>query len=157
MDEMLRKEDVLKELSAKIDRLEKRDTSADVILGLAAAMSTVKQMQTAPVNPFEKQESSYNSIKTELEHCEDAISRQAVLNLAKFDGRDGLGSIIHAFDVEQLPPVTPAEKMGHWEYNPLDMCFQCSQCKCRCEDDYKEPPRYKYCPQCGSKMQEVEE
>lgn len=55
-------------------------------------------------NPF--------SVKDEekKEPCTDAISRQAVLNLAKFDGRDGLGSIIHAFDVEQLPPVIPAEK-----------------------------------------------
>ena len=50
----------------------------------------------------------------EQEPCEDAISRQAVLDLAKFDGRDGLGSIIHAFDVEQLPPVKPAEKVGQW-------------------------------------------
>ena len=48
------------------------------------------------------------------EPCADCISRQAVLNLAKFDGRDGLGSIIHAFDVEQLPPVTPTEKVGQW-------------------------------------------
>ena len=46
--------------------------------------------------------------------CEDAISRQAVLELAKWDGRDGLGSIIHAFDVERLPSVTPAPKMGRW-------------------------------------------
>ena len=44
------------------------------------------------------------------EPCTDAISRQAVLDLAKFDGRENLGSIIHAFDVEQLPPVTLMEK-----------------------------------------------
>lgn len=56
------------------------------------------------------------AVKDRLEGqpCEDCISRQAVLNLAKFDGRDGLGSIIHAFDVEQLPPVTPAEKSNKW-------------------------------------------
>lgn len=46
----------------------------------------------------------------EQQPCTDAISRQAVLDLAKFDGRENLGSIIHAFDVEQLPPVNPAEK-----------------------------------------------
>ena len=68
------------------------------------------------------QEEFYDYIKTlnkimnwlEQEPCTDAISRQAVLDLAKFDGRDGLGSIIHAFDVEQLPPVKPAEKVGQW-------------------------------------------
>ena len=56
-------------------------------------------LKLPPVTPVEKQEP-----------CTDAISRQAVLDLAKFDGRKTLGSIIHAFDVEQLPPVT-AEKV----------------------------------------------
>lgn len=54
MDEMLRKQDILDAIMAKIDELEKTNTSADVILGLAAAMSTVKQMQAAPVTPAEK-------------------------------------------------------------------------------------------------------
>ena len=45
MDEMLKKQDVLKALSAKIDELEKRDAKADVILGLACAMSVVKLME----------------------------------------------------------------------------------------------------------------
>lgn len=48
MEEMLRKEDVLKALSAKIDELEKRDAKADVILGLATAMSVVKLMTCEP-------------------------------------------------------------------------------------------------------------
>lgn len=48
MNEMLRKEDVLKALSAKIDELEKRDAKADVILGLATAMSVVKLMEGEP-------------------------------------------------------------------------------------------------------------
>ena len=37
----------------------------------------------------------------------DLISRKAVLELSKWDGREGLGSIIHAFDVERMPSVTP--------------------------------------------------
>lgn len=37
------------------------------------------------------------------------VSRQAVLDLAKFDSRDGLGSIIHAFDVERLPSAEKTE------------------------------------------------
>ena len=45
MEEMLRKEDVLKALSAKIDELDKTDVKADVILGLACAMSVVKKME----------------------------------------------------------------------------------------------------------------
>ena len=47
---------------------------------------------------------------------DDLISRQAVLDLAKFDERDGLGSIIHAFDVERLPSINP-QKTG--------MCKDC--------------------------------
>lgn len=45
MDEMLKKQDVLDAIMTKIDELEKTNTSADVILGLAAAMSVVKLME----------------------------------------------------------------------------------------------------------------
>ena len=48
----------------------------------------------------------------EQEPCEDAISRQAVLSLVS-DGREGLGNIIYASDVEQLPSVS-TEKTRHW-------------------------------------------
>ena len=44
----------------------------------------------------------------------DLISRKAVLELSKWDSREGLGSIIHAFDVERLQPVTPQQKVGRW-------------------------------------------
>ncbi len=43
----------------------------------------------------------------EQEPSGDLISRQAVLDLAKFDERKGLGTIIHALDVEQLQSVNP--------------------------------------------------
>ena len=99
----------------------------------------------------------------EQEPCTDAISRQAVLDLAKFDGRENLGSIIHAFDVEQLPPVTPAEKVGH--------CKQCkwwkvsdgayrrgiraeSKCPMNTQKVYEGDG---YCYLYDPKMQEVEE
>jgi hypothetical protein len=63
MDEMLKKQDVLDAIYAKMEKTDK----PDVVLGLAAAMSTVKQMQGTPVNPAEEQEP-----------CTDAISRQAM-------------------------------------------------------------------------------
>ena len=50
MDEMLKKQDVLDAIYAAMEKTDK----PDVVLGLAAAMSTVKQMQAAPVNPAEK-------------------------------------------------------------------------------------------------------
>ena len=95
-DDCIRREDALMALTG-----EYTDSPIEIL------PKAIKRINALPsVTP------SYNSVKTELEPCADAISRQAVLNLAKFDGRDGLGSIIHAFDVEQLPPVTPTEKMG---------------------------------------------
>ena len=45
MDEMLKKQDVLDALMNKIRELEKKDAKADVVLGLAAAMSVVKKME----------------------------------------------------------------------------------------------------------------
>ena len=97
------------------------------------------------------------------EPCTDAINRQAVLEKAIYapiarvvtEDKVIYRKIVFVDEIENIPPVNPAEKVGQWEYNPLDMCFQCSQCKCCCEDDYKEPPKYKYCPQCGAKMEEV--
>ncbi len=92
------------------------------------------------------------STKTEL--CADAISRNKALTIT--DMCLGNWAVAHNM-IKNLPPVYPESKVGHWEYNLLDKCFQCSQCKCHCENDYKEPPKYKYCSQCGAKMQEVDE
>ena len=93
------------------------------------------------------------------EPCKDAISREDALMALTGEYTDSLSEILPKAikRINALPSVTPAEKVGQWEYNPLDMCFQCSQCKCCCEDDYKEPPKYNYCPHCGAKMQEVKE
>lgn len=128
MDEMLKKQDVLDAIYATMEKTDK----PDVVLGLAAAMSVVKKMEAL-----------------EQEPCINAISRQAVLDLAKFDGRENLGSIIHAFDVEQLPPVKPAEKMGHW-ISIGDFECRCSECQLWC---YKRN-RSRYCPSCGAKMED---
>jgi hypothetical protein len=103
--------------------------------------------------------SLYEELKngTPLEESEDCVSRQAVLNLAKFDGRDGLGSIIHAFDVEQLTSVTPAEKVGHWI--KIDDCsnsgYYCSECRKRVvKEGWSDTVKIiKYCPNCGAKME----
>lgn len=94
----------------------------------------------------------------EQEPCEDSIVEwkkdfKGYVNSLSMPRDDYKGIMEY---IDELP-VKPQPKMGHWEYNPLDICFQCSQCKCCCEDDYKQPPKYKYCPQCGAKMQEVKE
>lgn len=57
-------------------------------------------------------------------------------------------------------------KTGHWEwvqydYNPKLGNWHCSECRCivvECVDKEEKGgiPLYKYCPQCGAKMQEAE-
>lgn len=141
MDEMLKKQDVLDAIYAKMEKTDK----PDVVLGLAAAMSTVKQMQAVPVTPAEKQEPSYNSVKTEL----DCVSRQAVLmEVDKYlcgvpFEEKGIDKVI-----KELPPVTPAEKVGHWIDHQEDRWIyaKCSEC------ETIHDSRTNYCPNCGAKM-----
>ena len=154
MDEMLRKENVLKALSAKIDELEKRDAKADVILGLATAMSVVKLMGGEPA---EKEKS-----------CADCISRQAaiyVINHAQvnFSVESEIDFTKHEREVheiienvlgtqekalKQLPPVNSTEKVGRWIDHQEDRWIyaKCSEC------NTVHDARTNYCPNCGAKM-----
>lgn len=102
--------------------------------------------------------------------CGDAISREAAIMSMKrleeedierygcsipegFDGRPAIEAL------QVLPSVTPQPRMGRWiqkeeegEAEPF-IIWECSECHCVDEDG---KPSYKYCPQCGAKM-EVEE
>lgn len=145
MDEMLKKQDVLDAIYATMEKTDK----PDVVLGLAAAMSTVKQMQAAPVMPAEKQEP-----------CTDAISRQAVMDLPRIKTHNQWGNVIKESvdieDVRQLPPVKPAEKVGHWI--GLEECsnsgYYCSECHKRVvKEGWSDTVKViKYCPNCGCAM-----
>ena len=100
--------------------------------------------------------------------CEDAVSRQAVLmELDKylcgvpFDEK-GIDEVI-----KELPSVSVAEETGHWsrktKVDAYDLCgVKTWGIKCQCDrctftttvvEDFGY---YKYCPNCGAKM-EVEE
>ena len=87
----------------------------------------------------------------------DLISRKAVLELSKWDGREGLGSIIHAFDVERLQPVTPQQKVGRWiatENEEMEIDgYYCSNCDLPMETEEKTA----YCPNCWARMVEPQE
>lgn len=93
--------------------------------------------------------------------AEEAISRQKMLeglaNIAKAKARSDaqkalMGRIM--FFTEQLSPVTPQPKMGHWSHDGSHWKnrFICSGCGYKLFD---EPTNY--CPNCGAKMQEVKD
>ena len=97
-------------------------------------------------------------------NCEDAISRQAVMD-AMYDlcGEESLkdnpwrdnphiDSIIDA--IEDLPSVTPKQKMGHW-IDDTSLGYHisiCSNCDWRGHGDTCLIYKPKYCPNCGARM-----
>lgn len=113
----------------------------------------------------------YKRLK-EQEPCEDAASREAVMHIldevgGDFDSpREAVVSIDYIADmVAELPSVTPQQKMGRWitwkeagNDIPSETRFECSVCHdaaqtlCNGLDLLST-----YCPNCGAKMQEVEE
>ena len=103
----------------------------------------------------------------DYEPCEDVVSRQAVLDeIDDTNRRGGFGCKLSYTrcrgHMEQLPPVIPQPKTGHWEkvntareYN--SDAYECSECKYIIWT-YKDSDRkWNYCPSCGIRMQEVEE
>lgn len=87
--------------------------------------------------------------------CEDAISRQAVLDMMQM--RMGGKELYKA--VYDLPPVTPQPKTGRWitvNKGLIVTLYKCSECGRTVKDDtgYDVTKDYPYC-HCGAKMQEV--
>ena len=105
------------------------------------------------------EQSSYNSIKTELKPCEDAISRQSVNTLidelarAISDERccisRGRSTATIMQDILDLPPVNPQPKIGHWIKK--DGYSDCSECGSHIVTEWD------YCPKCGARMIEPQE
>ena len=103
----------------------------------------------------------YKRLK-ESQPCEDAISRQAVKEALRNRIGESISECINA-----LPSVTPATKMGRWEWNQYDYNpnlgnYHCSECRnivteCVPKQGSSCVPMYKYCPNCGAKMEGVEE
>ena len=75
------------------------------------------------------------------EPCEDAISRQAAINVAS--GYCHSANV--AKELAKLPSVNPQPKTGHWQ--DLTGLFFCSEC----DGGFAKP--WHYCPNCGAKME----
>lgn len=101
------------------------------------------------------------------EPCDDAISRQAVLDaidvkawefcdyLISKNRNDEQKPVSHFADNlrecvrEELPPVNPQSKTGHWIKK--DGYSDCSECGSHIVTEWD------YCPKCGAKMIEPQE
>lgn len=95
------------------------------------------------------------------EHCSDAISRQAVLALAKEECDTAIIPYKRFVkDINALPPVTPQPKTGRWisghkETGALGITYTEKICS-NCGWSHSLVIPKNYCPNCGIKM-EVEE
>lgn len=97
----------------------------------------------------------YSQAKFDLEQepCEDAISRKELMNRLDESGIYGLEEII-----KSIPSVIPTQKIGRWMFvHPLQDddggAYMCSRCEM---GDWSYKNDYRYCPNCGAKM-EVDE
>ena len=120
----------------------------EIIKNLEFLLEEVKKMPTL----FK---SAYNLLANyePLEPCEDAISKKAVLDLIEETGKFFLCARI-----EELPPIQPKAKSGKWINNGTQDSMIGEEYKCSiCNEEFILDHNFNYCPNCGAKMQEVEE
>lgn len=114
--------------------------------------------------------------RLEQESCDDCINRQAAIDtieswLSCDDYNETERHIMRAMQsvLYDLPSVTPEEKTGHWidEADNIDALFDRHKYKCsKCgelanyfvggSEDWWNLIKPNFCPNCGAKMQEVE-
>ena len=90
----------------------------------------------------------------EQEPCEDCISREAVLDLAKkgiLVSNGNYKSVCKA--INDLPSVKPKERTGEWQQD-MDGTFLCSECGSGYKDQptLMGKPMFAFCPICGCRM-----
>ena len=91
---------------------------------------------------------------TEAQPCEDAVSREAVLDILKQECSE-----IEQFlakQIRELPSVQLERPIGYWigiDDYPYDdwECGKCGGQVYRTNAPFEE---YKYCPNCGARMEE---
>ena len=86
------------------------------------------------------------------DHCEGVISRQVVKEQMINYGFHAPDMTVTEF-VEDILPVTPNQRPGHWiESNDIDF-YRCSECGCHWEKGMVENCNMDFCPNCGARME----
>ena len=85
------------------------------------------------------------------EPCEDCISRQAVLEIAKSSKSNWIDNSVLFKRVNNLPSVTQQQKIGHWRDTGSGQ--ECSECG---EIQYGYDSFRQFCANCGARMEETE-
>lgn len=98
------------------------------------------------------------------EPCEDAVSRQAVLDMAE-DMTDQFGNkhrVVTEGLISMLPPATSTRKKGKWIKHDTghSIYYDCSLCGCAAPcTETADKILWKlsnYCPDCGAEMENEE-
>ena len=86
------------------------------------------------------------------EPCEDAISRQSMLDYLKYLH----GEMPEEEFIKELPSVTPARKTGHWIDHSDEGYVECSECgSCtNCDGNIAD---LHFCFSCGAEMERERE
>ena len=108
-----------------------------------------------------KDEYDMGQCKYKQEPCEDAISRQAVLEVFGDIHPLDYHTNGYVLKIQKLPSVNPQPKMGYWiKHNTPNKThyYDCSLCGCvapctETADSYLWKLS-NFCPDCGAKMEE---
>ena len=99
----------------------------------------------------------------QIQTCEDAVSRQAVLDIFGSKGEFDWVLNCAVEKIKELPPVTPTRVKAHWiKSESKEGYYKCSKCLCEHNDPetgkWHEIFDFKYplCPICGADMREGE-
>lgn len=94
-----------------------------------------------------------------MKECEDAISREKVLEITnEWLNNQSDDNIKTQFDLKlaltNLPFVYPKAKVGKWieSHIPESVLVECSECGFSCG-----ARSFNYCPMCGANMEGVQE